>query len=91
VAFSNATGQGGLQGTRFCYPANAVAARESAKMLHDRIPVLIKQKVNSKNGNNNHLLALRLSSPHEEINCVIQQTLQNRESYFDIRNKDILV
>ena len=24
------------------------------------------------------------------LNCVIQQTLQNRESYSDIRNKDIL-
>ena len=29
--------------------------------------MLIKQKVNSRNGNNNHLIALRLSSPQEEI------------------------
>jgi len=27
----------------------------------------MKQKVNSRNDSNNHLFALRLSSPHEEI------------------------
>jgi len=43
VAFPNTTGQGGLQRAHFCNPANAVAARESTKALHDRIPVLMKQ------------------------------------------------
>ena len=37
------------------------------RSLHDKIPTLIKQKVNSRTWNNNHLVALRLSSPQEEI------------------------
>ena len=37
------------------------------RSLHDKIPTLLKQKVNSRTGNNNHLIALRLSSPQEEI------------------------
>lgn len=36
------------------------------RFLQDKIPTLIKQKVNSRNGNNNRLAVLRLSSPHEE-------------------------
>jgi hypothetical protein len=72
VVFPNPKGQGGLQGGHFCDPAKAVAASKSVdrsllKSLHDRIPILTKQKVNSRNGNNNHLIALRLSSPQEEI------------------------
>ena len=67
VAFPEAKGQGGLQRAHFCDSANAVAARESAKALHGRIPELMKQKVNSRNGNYNYLFALRLPSPHEEI------------------------
>jgi hypothetical protein len=71
VAFPNAKEQGRLQGAHFCDPAKAHAAsnlvdRPSLKSLHDRIPMLIKQKVNSRNGNNNHLMALRLPSPREE-------------------------
>jgi hypothetical protein len=34
--------------------------------LQDKIPTLIKQKVNSRIGNNTHLVALRLPSPQEE-------------------------
>jgi hypothetical protein len=72
VAFPTAKGQGGLQGGHFCDPAKAVTASKSVdrpllKSLHDRIPMLIKQNVNSRNGNNNHLIALRLSNPQEEI------------------------
>ena len=37
------------------------------RSLQDKIPTLIKQKVNSRNENNNHLVALRLPSPREEI------------------------
>jgi hypothetical protein len=70
VAFP-AEGDGTIQSSHFCDPAQA--AGESVdrsgvfRFLLDRIPTLIKQKVNSRNGNNNHLIALRLSSPHEEI------------------------
>ena len=71
VAFPNAKEQGGLQGAHFCDPAKALAAsnlvdRPLLKSLLDIIPMLIKQKVNSRNGNNNHLMALRLSNPQEE-------------------------
>ncbi|MFY9873471.1 MAG: hypothetical protein WAK17_27505 [Candidatus Nitrosopolaris sp.] len=36
------------------------------RSLQDKIPTLIKQKVNSRKGNNNHLVALRLSNPQKE-------------------------
>jgi hypothetical protein len=38
-----------------------------SRSMQDKIPMLIKQKVNSRSGNNSHLVALRLSSPQEEI------------------------
>ncbi len=71
VAFPNAKGQGWLQVAHSCDPAKALAAsnlvdRPLLESLHDRIPMLIKQKVNSRNGNNNHLMALPLR-PQEEI------------------------
>jgi hypothetical protein len=72
VAFPNAKGDGRIQGSHLCVPAKAAAASQLVdrfrvfRYLQDKIPTLIKQKLNSRNGNNNHLVALRLSSPHEE-------------------------
>jgi hypothetical protein len=73
VAFPNAEGQGSIQSSHFCVLAKAAATDESidrlgkVRILRDKIPTLLKQKVNSRTGNNNHLLALKLSSPPEEI------------------------
>jgi hypothetical protein len=36
------------------------------RSLQDRLPTLIKEKVNTRNGNNSHLVALRLSNPQKE-------------------------
>ena len=36
------------------------------RSLQDKLPTLIKQKVNSRNGNESHLVALRLSNPQKE-------------------------
>jgi hypothetical protein len=72
VAFPNAKGSAGIQGGHWCDPAKAAATNGLVdrfgviRSLQDKIPTLIKQKVNARNGNNNHLVALRLSSPHEE-------------------------
>ena len=98
VAFPNAEGQGRIQAGHFCDPAKAAAASGLVdrygmiRSLQDKIPTLIKQKVNSRKGNNNHLVALSLSNPKEDtINCLIQQTLQNRKSPFHIQNKHTLI
>jgi len=72
VAFPNAEGQGGIQEGHFCDPAKAAAASGLVdrfrvfRSLQGEIPTLIKQRVNSRNGNNNHLVAVRLSIPPEE-------------------------
>ncbi|MGB8938299.1 MAG: hypothetical protein WCC17_24670 [Candidatus Nitrosopolaris sp.] len=72
VAFPNAEGQGRIQAGHFCDPAKAAAASGLVdsygmiRSLQDKIPTLIKQKVNSRNGNNNHLVALSLSNPKED-------------------------
>lgn len=68
MAFPNAEGESRLQEGHFCDPAKAATASELVHgVLHDKIPTLIKQRVNSRTGNNNHLVALRLPSPREEI------------------------
>jgi hypothetical protein len=36
------------------------------RSLQDKLPTLIKEKVNTSNGNNSHLVALRLSHPQKE-------------------------
>jgi hypothetical protein len=65
-------GQGGIQAGHFCDPAKAAAAsglvdRSTVfRSLQDKLPMLIKQKVNSWTGSNTHLVALRLSRPQEE-------------------------
>ena len=67
VAFP-AKEDGCIQGGHSCVPVNAAAASELVdrsrvfKSLQDKLPTLIKQKVNSRNGNNSHLVALRLSN-----------------------------
>jgi hypothetical protein len=72
VAFPNAEGDGYIQGGHYCVPANAATASGLVdrsrvfRSLQDKLPTLIKQKVNSRNGNNNHLVALRLSRHPEE-------------------------
>ena len=72
VAFPNAEGQGGIQAGHFCDPAKAAAVSGLVdrsrvfRSLQDKLPTLIKQKVNSWTGNNTNLVALRLLSPHEE-------------------------
>jgi hypothetical protein len=73
VAFPN-TGGGRIEryNGHYCVPAKTAATSESVdrsgmfRSLREKIRILLKQKVNSRNGNNNHLVALRLSSPHEE-------------------------
>ena len=67
-------GEGSIQGGHSCDTSKAGAASglvvdrvKVYRSLQDKIPTLIKQKVNSRNGNNNHLVALRLPSPREEI------------------------
>lgn len=73
VTFPNAEGQGSIQSSHFCVLAKAAATNESidrsgkVRILRDKIPTLLKQKVNSRTGNNNHLFALKLPSPPEEI------------------------
>ena len=73
VAFPNAEGQGSIESRHYCFLAKAAATNESidrsgkVKILRDKIPTLLKQKVNSRTGNNNYLLALKLPSPPEEI------------------------
>jgi len=72
VAFPNAKGQGGIQAGHFCDPAKAAATSGLVdrfrvfRSLQDKIPTLIKQRVDSRSGKNNHLVALMLS-PQEEI------------------------
>ena len=64
---------GCIQGGHSCVPVNAAAASELVdrsrvfKSLQDKLPTLIKQKVNSRNGSNTHLVASRLSIPQEGI------------------------
>ena len=71
VAFP-AKEDGCIQGGHSCVPANAAAASGLVdrsrvfRSLQDKLPTLIKQKVNSKNGNNSHLVALRLLNPQKE-------------------------
>jgi len=36
------------------------------RSLHDKIPILLLEKIVSRSGNSSHLLAVRLSSPQEE-------------------------
>jgi hypothetical protein len=69
VAFPNAEGDGRIESSHFCLSAKAESVDRSGvfRSLYDKIPTLLKQKVNSRTWNNNHLVALRLSSPHEEI------------------------
>jgi hypothetical protein len=76
VAFPNAKEDGRLQGSHRCHPVRAAAASELVKLidrsavlrsLHDKIPILILQQIDSWTGKNNHLVALRLSSPPEKI------------------------
>jgi hypothetical protein len=75
VAFPNAEGEGRIEGRHFCHPVKAAAARELVELidrsrvlrsLHDKLPILLLEKIDSRTGNNNHLIALRLSSPPEE-------------------------
>jgi hypothetical protein len=72
VAFPNAEGDGSIQEGHSCVPVKVAAASELVdrfrvfRSLQDKIPTLIKQRVNSRNGNNNHLVAVRLSIPPEE-------------------------
>jgi hypothetical protein len=73
VGFPDAPGQGRLDGVHFCDPEKVSAAGELVdrfgwyRFLRNKIPLLIKQKVNSLTGQNNILVALKLSSPPEEI------------------------
>ena len=73
VAFPDALGQGRFDSVHFCDPVKAAAAGELVdrlgmyRFLRGKISGLIKQKVNSWTGKNNHLVALKLSSPPEEI------------------------
>ncbi|MGA9149254.1 MAG: hypothetical protein WBZ36_01645 [Candidatus Nitrosopolaris sp.] len=73
VAFPNAEGQGSIESSHFCVLAKAAATSESidssgkVRILRDKIPTQLKQKVNSRTGNNNHLFALKLPNPPEEI------------------------
>src|SRR5207237_2010951 len=73
IGFPEASGQGRLDQVHFCDPKKVAAAGELVgrfgihRFLRSEIPMLIKQKVNSSTSNNNHLVALKLSSPPEEI------------------------
>jgi len=73
IGFPEASGQGRLDQVHFCDPKKVAAAGELVgrfglhRVLRSEIPMLIKQKVNSSTSNNNHLVALKLSSPPEEI------------------------
>ena len=72
VAFP-ADGDGSIQSGHYCFPAKAAAASRLVdrfrlfRSLQEKIPTLIKQKVNSRTGNNNHLIALTLPRPQEEM------------------------
>jgi hypothetical protein len=67
VAFPNAEGEGRIESGHSCLPTSESVDRSGAfRSLCDNIPTLLKQKVNSRTGNNNHLIALKLY-PHEEI------------------------
>jgi hypothetical protein len=63
---------GCIQGGHYCVPTNAAAPSGSVdrsrvfRSLQDKLPMLIKQQVNSMNGNNSHLIALRLSNPQKK-------------------------
>jgi hypothetical protein len=73
VAFPNAEGEGRIQERHLCHPLKAAAASKSIdrsgelRSLHDKIPILLLEKIYSWTGNNNHLVSFRLSSPPEEI------------------------
>jgi hypothetical protein len=73
VGFPEVSGQGKLDQRHFCDPKKLAAAGELVgrfglhRLLRSKIPMLIKQKVNSSTSNNNHLIALKLSSPPEEF------------------------
>ncbi len=72
VAFPNAAGEGRYEEGHICHPARVAAASQLAdrsgvaRSLDTKIPTLIKQRLNSRTGNNYHLVASRLSSPPEE-------------------------
>ena len=73
VAFAEKGGQlGRLEERHFCDPAEVAVAGELVdkfgvfRFLHDKIPMFIKQRVNSWTGNNSHLVAVKLPSHPEE-------------------------
>jgi len=79
------------EGGHYCVPANAAAASglvdrsKVFRSLQEKIPTLIKQKVNSRNGNNHHLIAIRLPRAQEEIIKLPNPTdPSNRKSPFHI-------
>jgi hypothetical protein len=72
VGFLDALGQGRIDCVHFCDPVAAAAGELVDRLgmyrfLRGKISGLIKQKVNTWTGNNNHLVALKLSSPPVEI------------------------
>jgi len=80
VAFPNAKEPGRIEDCHSCHQVRKAAVARAVKLidrsgahksgmlrsLHDKIPILLLEKIVSRSGNSSHLLAVRLSSPQEE-------------------------
>jgi hypothetical protein len=74
VAFPHTEGDGRIEKGPSCDTEKVKAAAATKlvdrvrvlRYLHDNIPKLLKEIVNSRTSSNNHLVALKLSSPQEE-------------------------